>query len=270
VFEWLSNVTMCVSMHELTPCLSHSDSWLTPTQLLFSQENSFQTVSLYAIQEEQILLTKSNLSEGRSYFTTDGQSVIMSWYQAPLWNLRPHIITVGMFLSEICGLVSVGRFLWQDGSVICSVITQWSESLKTRNHTLLSHLRLPQPGGSGSHIYTPQEQVSQLYLLALGSVYIISYDSQGYCGGILTLPQPGGPGPHMYILQEQDGPVQSQSQIFDLYSKLLYDWRSVSQHFLLAQTARKHNSCILPLLQTWLLQRLLINSHCWLIVFPPA
>jgi hypothetical protein len=53
----------------------------------------------------------------------------------------------------------VERPLWrEDGSAICSAITQWSESLRTRNHTLLSHLRLPPPGEPGSHIYIPQEQ----------------------------------------------------------------------------------------------------------------
>jgi hypothetical protein len=69
------------------------------------------------------------------------------------------LLNVGMLLSEICGLVSVGRPLWrEDASAICSVITQWSESPRTRNHTLLPHLRLPQPGVPGSHIYVPQEQ----------------------------------------------------------------------------------------------------------------
>jgi hypothetical protein len=64
-----------------------------------------------------------------------------------------------MLLPEICGLVSVGRPLWrEDGSAICSAITQWSESLRIRNNILLSHLRLPQPGGPGSRIYIPQEQ----------------------------------------------------------------------------------------------------------------
>jgi hypothetical protein len=43
-----------------------------------------------------------------------------------------------MLLSEICGIISVGRPLWrEDGSAICSVITQWSESRRTRNHTLI-------------------------------------------------------------------------------------------------------------------------------------
>jgi hypothetical protein len=84
----------------------------------------------------------------------------MSWYRSPLWNLWPDILLpVGMLLSEICGLVSVRRPLWrEDGSAICSVITQWSESCRTRNHTLLSHLRLPQSGGAGSRICIPQKQ----------------------------------------------------------------------------------------------------------------
>jgi hypothetical protein len=69
------------------------------------------------------------------------------------------LFPVGILLSEICGLVSMGRPLWrQDGSAICSVITHWSESLRTRNHTLLSNLRLPQPGGPRSRIYIPREQ----------------------------------------------------------------------------------------------------------------
>jgi hypothetical protein len=68
------------------------------------------------------------------------------------------LLPLGMLLSEICGIVSVGRPLWQeDGSAICSVITQSSESLRTRNHTLLSYLRLPQTGGPGSRIYIPLE-----------------------------------------------------------------------------------------------------------------
>jgi hypothetical protein len=104
-----------------------------------------------------------------------------------------------MLLSEICSLVSVGRPLWwEDGSAICSVIIQWSESHRTRNHILLSHLRLLQPGGPGSRIYIPRNRVAQSYPRALGSFYVVSYDSQGYSGGILTLPQPGGPGPRIY------------------------------------------------------------------------
>jgi hypothetical protein len=53
------------------------------------------------------------------------------------------LLLVGTLLSEICGLVSVGRPVWrEDRSAVCSIITQWSESRRTRNDTLLSHLRL--------------------------------------------------------------------------------------------------------------------------------
>jgi hypothetical protein len=63
------------------------------------------------------------------------------------------------FLPECFCLVFVGPPFWlEEGSAICSVITQWSEPLRTCNYTLLSHLRLLQPGGPGSHIYIPQEQ----------------------------------------------------------------------------------------------------------------
>jgi hypothetical protein len=32
-------------------------------------------------------------TQNRSYFTTDSQSVSMSWYRAPLWDLQPDIIS---------------------------------------------------------------------------------------------------------------------------------------------------------------------------------
>jgi hypothetical protein len=62
----------------------------------------------------------------RSYFTTDSQSV--SQYvlvSSTLVGLVTRYYIVGMLLSEICGLVSIWRPLWQeDGSAICNVITQ--------------------------------------------------------------------------------------------------------------------------------------------------
>jgi hypothetical protein len=53
---------------------------------------------------------------------TVSQSVSMSWYRAPLWDLRKILLPVGMFLS-----VSVGRPLWrEEGSAICIAIIQSS------------------------------------------------------------------------------------------------------------------------------------------------
>jgi hypothetical protein len=82
-------------------------------------------------------------SRSRSYFTTDSQSVSMCWYRAPLWDLRPDIIS--------CRNVAV----WNLRSCIYDTP---SLTLRTRNHTLLSHWDSPQPGGPGSRIYIPEEQ----------------------------------------------------------------------------------------------------------------
>jgi hypothetical protein len=89
---------------------------------------------------------------------TVSQSVCLG-IEHPFGACDQILLPVGMLLSEIWGLVSVGSPLWrEDGSAICSVITQWSELLRTRNHTLLSHLRLPQPGGQLCLIYILHEQ----------------------------------------------------------------------------------------------------------------
>jgi hypothetical protein len=58
---------------------------------------------------------------------------------------HPHdqIFLFPFFCRTIALFLVLGRPLWrEDGSVICSAICQWSESRRTHNHTLLSHLRL--------------------------------------------------------------------------------------------------------------------------------
>jgi hypothetical protein len=58
---------------------------------------------------------------------------------------------------------------------LASAVTFEPKFHRTYVHILLSHLRLPQPGGPGHHIYIPE---------ALDSLFITSYDLQGYGGGI--------------------------------------------------------------------------------------
>jgi hypothetical protein len=147
------------------------------------------------------------------YFTTDGQSVDMSCYRVPFWDLRPDItscrnvavwnlrscfcgvpssrqirhstetrrqISDSNIPTGICGLVSVECLLWrEDGSAIYSVITQWSESLRTRSHTLLSHLRLSPPRGPRSRIYIPREQGGSV--IPLGTEYILLFWERYRC-----------------------------------------------------------------------------------------
>jgi hypothetical protein len=90
---------------------------------------------------------------------TVSQSVSMSWHRVPLWNLRPDIISCRNVAVRFAVLYLGGALSDERTDLQFAVlITQWSESLRTCHHILLSHLRLPQPGGPGSRIYIPQEQ----------------------------------------------------------------------------------------------------------------
>jgi hypothetical protein len=97
--------------------------------------------------------------------------VELSWVELMMWPtvILPVWLGVGhpfgtqdqtflflFFCRKIVLLFVLGLPLWrEDGSVLCSAICQWSESRRTHNRTLLSHLRL------------------------LGSLSVASYDSQG-------------------------------------------------------------------------------------------
>jgi hypothetical protein len=129
------------------------------------------------------------LNNWRSVSQSVSQSVCLG-IERPCGTCDQILLPVGVLLSEISGLIPVRHLLWrEDGSAICSVITEWSESRRTRNHTLLSHLRLPQPGRPGSLIYIPQEQGGPVIPPITGFpsrclLRLASDDLQGYCGGI--------------------------------------------------------------------------------------
>jgi hypothetical protein len=48
----------------------------------------------------------------------------------------------------------------------------------------LSDSRLPQPGGPGPRIYLPKEQGGPVIPPGTGFLFVASYDTQGYGGGI--------------------------------------------------------------------------------------
>jgi hypothetical protein len=74
-----------------------------------------------------------------------------------------------------------------------------SKFRRTHNHILLSHLRLPQPGGTVPCIYIPRNRVAQLYPRALHFIFFASYDSQDYCGST------GKSNPKLYYDQRSIG-----------------------------------------------------------------
>jgi hypothetical protein len=108
------------------------------------------------------LRTPQSKSQVSSRLTVS-QSVFLD-IEHPFETCVKILLPVEMLLSEICGLVSMWRTLWrEDGSVICSVITQWSVSLTICIHTLLSNLRLLQPGEQVPVFIPPRNRVAQLY-----------------------------------------------------------------------------------------------------------
>jgi hypothetical protein len=81
---------------------------------------------------------------------------------------------------------SVCNLLVQLFLVLARAVTLGSKSRRIHDHILLSHLRLPQPGGPGPRIYIPQEQGGPVIPPGTGFPFVASYDSQGFGGGILT------------------------------------------------------------------------------------
>jgi hypothetical protein len=69
--------------------------------------------------------------------------------------------------------------------VVASVVIRESESRGTRDHILLSPIRdSPNLEGQDPVFISSKKSVSQLYPEAPGSIFVASYDSRGYGGGI--------------------------------------------------------------------------------------
>jgi hypothetical protein len=122
----------------------------------------------------------------KSKLLYDWQSVSMSWYRELLWDLRPDIIscrnvTVWNLRSIIWGL----PLWWEDGSAICSVITQWSESLRPVIIFYCLIWDSPNLEGQVPVFISPRNRVVQLYPRAVGSLYVVSYDSTNTCRLVL-------------------------------------------------------------------------------------
>jgi hypothetical protein len=104
-------------------------------------------------------LAEPQALEKSSKILYDWQSVSISWYRVPLWNLRPDIIScrnvaVSNLRSCVCGAPSLTR--GRVSNLQCNhSIVRVAQNQKPY-FTVSSET--PQPGGPGSRIYIPQEQ----------------------------------------------------------------------------------------------------------------
>jgi hypothetical protein len=82
----------------------------------------------------------------------------------------------------------------EDGSVVynCCWPSPAHSSSGTHDHILLSHIGdSPNLEGHVPVFISPRNRVVRLYLQAPGFLFVASYDSQGYGGGIRTRLQAG-------------------------------------------------------------------------------
>jgi hypothetical protein len=91
-----------------------------------------------------------------------GQSVLVSG--SHLEPMTRFLFSSWQLQASCCGAPSltigwVCNLLVQLFLVLARAVTLGSKSRRTHGHILLSHLRLPQPGGPGPGIYIPQEQI---------------------------------------------------------------------------------------------------------------
>jgi hypothetical protein len=129
---------------------------------------------------------RSHRSRSRNYFTTDSQSVSTSWYRVCLWDLRPYIIScrnVTVWNLRCCtyGAPSLTRG-W-----VCNLQCNRSKVRVAQNpkpYSTVSSETPPNLEGQVPVFISPTNRVVQLYPRALGSLYVVSHDSQGYGGGI--------------------------------------------------------------------------------------
>jgi hypothetical protein len=133
----------------------------------------------------------SDSGSGSGNFATDGQCLGV---RPPCGNHDQIFITVGHSWSS--HWVAPSR----TSGLVCNLLVQFSISLRSKSHRthdniLLSHLR---PYFTVSYeapttlrfqlpiIISPRKMVALLYPRALDPLFVASYNSQGYGGGILT------------------------------------------------------------------------------------
>jgi hypothetical protein len=110
-----------------------------------------------------------NFTESESYVTTDGQSASLSWNKAPIWGLRLDFY----YCQTVAGLL-----MW---------------SVLSDERTGLSYnCCLPSQAQSFSGL-SPVGLATIFYCLRFEtSLFVASYDSQGYGGGIRLRLHTGG------------------------------------------------------------------------------
>jgi hypothetical protein len=126
--------------------------------------------------------------QSQNYVTTDGQSASLSWCQAPTWGQRPDFY----YSQTVAGLLMWGALSEERMGLSFTIAAGPRHRSQVRvqrdsSLILLSQIRdSPNLESQVPVFIFPRNMVAQLYTQALGSLFVASYDSHGYGGGIRT------------------------------------------------------------------------------------
>jgi hypothetical protein len=119
-------------------------------------------------------------SRSHSYATTDGQSVSLSWCQAPIWGPRPDFC----YLKTVAGFLIWGALSDERTGLSFTI----AAGRHQRSHSVVRVPRDSQPyllsqirdssnmGGQVPVFVSPTNRVAQLYSQALCSIFVASYE----------------------------------------------------------------------------------------------
>jgi hypothetical protein len=134
-----------------------------------------------------VLICTQLWTQSESYVTTDCQSASLSWNKHPS-GTNQIFITVRELRVCWCGALSLTRGqVWrlQLLLVLASAVFLGSEFRGTRDHILLSQIwDSSNLEGQVPVFISFRNSEVQLYPQALGSLFVASYHSQGYGGGV--------------------------------------------------------------------------------------
>jgi hypothetical protein len=165
-----------------------------------------------------------NDCDSQSYITTDSQSASPSWCQAPIWDQRSIFLSPWNFVRHLRVWYFVAPTLMRGRvcNLLLLLVLASAVPLGSESHGTIFYCPnswdSPNLEGQVTVFISPRNRVAQIYPRALGSLSVVSYDSQGYGGGILIRLHMGmtdSEGKQQFI--RPDSPIVSQSCIAILW-----------------------------------------------------
>jgi hypothetical protein len=121
--------------------------------------------------------------QSESYVTIEGQWANLSWCQAPIWDPRQDFY----YSQIVAGFLMWGALSGERAVCRLQLLLALASAVILGSDTLLPQIRVsPNLEGQVPVFTFPTNRTAQLHPHELGSLFVASYDSQGYGGDIRT------------------------------------------------------------------------------------